>query len=274
LDEDRTLWHPAFVQALRADLADYLDVLEFQVEHQLTAQPLQIDVVIIKKDNDVVIDKNIASIFRSRNILEYKSPTDSLAVADFYKVYAYACLYIYLEKMDITNVSITLVSTKHPVAVLQHLTKERQYRIEEKFKGIYVVTGDIIPIQLIVSKELSEEDNTFIAGLGNKLDVAQFIRIIKKSTQYKEETNLDAFMFALYQANKQVFREVLKMDYAELDEVFIETGWAARWEARGEVRGEARGEKRGEEKIIELWKSGKSLDEALKVLEASNNTAE
>jgi hypothetical protein len=261
LDEDRTVWHPAFVQALQADFVDYRDVLEFDAEYQLTAEPLRIDVVIVKKDKDVVIDKSIASIFRSRNILEYKSPTDSLAVADFYKVYAYACLYICLEKIDITDLSLTFVSTKHPAAVLKYLSDVRKYRIEEKFSGIYVVTGDIIPIQLIDSKELSEEDNTFIAGLGNNLDEAHLTKIFKKSTQYVKETDLSAFMYALYQANKQVFREVLNMDYAELDEVFIETGWAARWEARGEAR--------GEKKVIDLLKTGKTLEEVIKILEVT-----
>jgi hypothetical protein len=41
----------------------------------------------------LVIDKNRARIFKRINICEYKSPEDRLSVKDFYKVYAYACLY-------------------------------------------------------------------------------------------------------------------------------------------------------------------------------------
>ena len=37
--------------------------------------------------------KNIGRIFRRHNIVEYKSPKDSLSVDDFYKVYGYACFY-------------------------------------------------------------------------------------------------------------------------------------------------------------------------------------
>jgi len=56
-------WHPAFVQAIQLELEDYLDVLTFEMEHQLTTEPLKIDVLIIKKTKDVVIKKNIGQIF-------------------------------------------------------------------------------------------------------------------------------------------------------------------------------------------------------------------
>jgi hypothetical protein len=42
-------------------------------------------------------------------------------------------------------------------------------------------------------------------------------------------------------SNKNIVTEVLHMGKtATLDEIFEETGFAARWEARGEARGEAR----------------------------------
>jgi predicted nicotinamide N-methyase len=53
-------WHPAFVQAIKLELEPYQDALEFIAEYQLTSEPLEIDVVIIKKAPDLVIEKNIA----------------------------------------------------------------------------------------------------------------------------------------------------------------------------------------------------------------------
>jgi hypothetical protein len=41
-------WHPAFVQAIKLELEPYRDSLEFIAEYQLTAEPLEIDVVIIR----------------------------------------------------------------------------------------------------------------------------------------------------------------------------------------------------------------------------------
>jgi len=75
------------------ELDEYSQDLEFISEFPLNTQPLKIDVVIIKKSRDIAIEKNIASIFRKENIIEYKSPDDYVSVDDFYKVYGYACLY-------------------------------------------------------------------------------------------------------------------------------------------------------------------------------------
>ena len=39
-------WHPAFVEALKMELVAYHEVLDFQPEYQLTAEPLRIDCVV------------------------------------------------------------------------------------------------------------------------------------------------------------------------------------------------------------------------------------
>jgi hypothetical protein len=36
-----------------------------------------------------VIEKNIGAIFKTENVIEYKSPEDKITVEDFYKVYGY-----------------------------------------------------------------------------------------------------------------------------------------------------------------------------------------
>jgi hypothetical protein len=111
LDEpnDRIAWHPAFRSAIRLEFEDYQDVLEFKFENELNDEPLRVDTVIVKKLKDVPIKKNIAAIFRSNNIFEFKSPTDFFSVGDFYKVYGYACLYLSLNKLAITDITITVV---------------------------------------------------------------------------------------------------------------------------------------------------------------------
>jgi hypothetical protein len=83
-------WHPTFFDALQLELLDYRDRLEFLYEHQLTAELLRVDTVIIKKPPEVCIDKNFVRLFREINLVEYKSPEDYLSVNDFYKVYGYA----------------------------------------------------------------------------------------------------------------------------------------------------------------------------------------
>lgn len=86
-------WHPAFYAGFQIELEGEAGKLEFENEHQLGTKPLEVDILITKKDAGIPIWKNIGQIFRRYNIIEYKSPEDYLSIDDFYKVYAYACLY-------------------------------------------------------------------------------------------------------------------------------------------------------------------------------------
>jgi hypothetical protein len=45
----RVAWHPAFYGALRLELEEYKDALSFKAERQLSAEPLIIDVVIVRE---------------------------------------------------------------------------------------------------------------------------------------------------------------------------------------------------------------------------------
>ena len=124
-------WHPAFIEALQMELRAYRDVLDFRPEDPLTSGQLKIDCVVIKKAKNAVIRKNIAAIFREWNLLEYKSPEDYVSVDDFYKVYAYACLYISFKKVPVSGVTVTFVENHYPRALLEHLIKERGYKVAE-----------------------------------------------------------------------------------------------------------------------------------------------
>ena len=76
----------------RQELGDEAKYFSFEAEHQLGTKPMAID-VLVKKEKERRIRKNIGRIFRTHNVIEYKSPTDYLSVDDFYKVYGYACFY-------------------------------------------------------------------------------------------------------------------------------------------------------------------------------------
>jgi dimeric dUTPase (all-alpha-NTP-PPase superfamily) len=117
---------------MQLELAEYKDVLEFKAEYQLTAEPLRIDLLIIKKSGDVQLNKNIARIFRSINVVEYKSPRDYLSVKDFFKVYAYANLYAAIgERIDFSDLTITFITTRHPRTLINYLVHKRHYTLEK-----------------------------------------------------------------------------------------------------------------------------------------------
>ena len=87
---DRLQWHPAFYASMQIELEEERENLIFENEHQLGTKPKEIDVLIVKKESSVPVRKNIGRIFRKHNIIEYKSPEDSLRVDDYYKVYVRA----------------------------------------------------------------------------------------------------------------------------------------------------------------------------------------
>jgi hypothetical protein len=246
----RISWHPAFVQAIKQELEDYLEALTFESEHQLTTEPLKIDVLIIKKQKDVVIEKNIARIFRSFNVVEYKSPNDHVTIEDYHKTQCYGRLYAALNKADINEMSVTVVVTRHPRKLLAFL--KNQYTVQHVPPGIYLVEGDTCPTQVIVSEKLSENDNLWLNSLRNDLSTAQLERIALSKGQ---RLPMDAYIQVIGEANAETLEELYMQRKKgvvlteKLDAYFTEkygAPWIAEGEARGKAEGVAIGEARGE----------------------------
>ena len=231
-------WHPAFIEIIKLELEEYQDYLEFLPEYPLTSEPLRIDCVIIKKTKDVVIKKNLAVIFREINLLEYKSPDDYVSIEDFYKVYAYACLYASFEKVPMTSLTISFVESHYPENLLKHLREIRSYAVEESSHGIYTVIGDILPIQVIDSRKLSADENLWLKSLSNRLDSLSVSRIINEAAKRGKSISIRAFMNVIFQANALALKEAMKMGKAAvtLDEVLIESGLVAKWEERNGLK--------------------------------------
>jgi len=249
LDDERIPWHPAFVEAIQMELLEYQDVLEFHPEYQLTSEPLRIDCVVIKKAKDVVIKKNIAVIFREWNLLEYKSPDDYVSVADFYKVYGYACLYASFNKVPITSLTVSFIESYYPQKLLDHLKNERNYTVAETSPGIYTISGDILPIQIIDNRRLSAEENLWLKNLSKELGYTAITQVGKEINRQGKAARIAAYWNAIMQANPTAIQEAIEMrKYTRLDKVLIETGLAAEWEAKGRAEGEAQGEARGEQR--------------------------
>jgi hypothetical protein len=256
-------WHPAFVQALKLELEQYKDVLEFQSEYQLTAEPLEIDLVIVKKAPDLVIEKNIARIFKGVNVLEYKSPEDYFSVYDFYKVLGYACLYAALNKTDMGDMTVSVIETRHPRELFSYFGEGKDCVVEETSPGVYVVSGYPVAVQVIESKKLPFEENLWLKGLSKDLNAEAADIILKESRKREQVRELGAYIYAILRANAKTIGEVLEMANGEvtLEEVLEKAGLIAKWEKRGEVKGEARGKKNGWEEAIGLLKQGYTLDQ-------------
>lgn len=219
-------WHPSFFAALKLELEDYKDLLIFEAEHQLSKEPLRIDVTIIKKEIDIEVKKNIGQIFKRYNIIEYKSPEDSLSIDDFYKVLGYTYLYkAFGDKIDdkkIDEFSITFVCNKVPKKIFKHLKLIYGIDIIEKYKGIYYIKLNNIPIQFIISKNLSEEDNLWLYCLRNDLTKQDVRNVLKTSIINSNKSEIKAYLNSVSNSNSKIFEEV--SDMAEIMENLANEG--------------------------------------------------
>lgn len=225
-------WHPAFYASIQIEFEKEADKLTFIREHPLATKPILIDVVIIKKNTDDKLKKNIGRIFKKYNIVEYKSPKDYLSINDFYKVYAYACYYISSSKrvngISPEDVTITFVAHRYPMKMIKHLEKIRGLEIINTDKGIYYILGDTFPIQLIVTKRLSEENNLWLSSLTDDLKGHSIIDKLSKEYRKNRRNELyKSVMNIIIRANNEQFREEKDMCEAILelfqDEVDRET---------------------------------------------------
>ena len=242
----RLKWHPAFLQAMQMELFDYRDYLEFKYEHQLTAEPLRIDLLIIKKPKDLAIDKNIARIFRSDNIIEYKSPEDYISIKDFLKVYAYANLYAAITpNVDLSEVTLTFVESRHPRKLLKYLSGIRGYKVEETSPGIYSVRGDYLPIQIIESKKLSESENLWLNSLRNDLKAKSMNAIIKSRKSRLHDSGTDAYLDVIFEANRKT-AEANDMSWIDsVTEIMEKKGIISEWKERSMEQGLEQGREQG-----------------------------
>jgi len=235
----RTSWHPAFAQAIEHELEGSKDALTFETEHQLTTEPLRIDVLIIKKEKNVVIEKNIAKIFQQFNIIEFKAPGDSATVENYHKTQCYSRLYASLNKVDIANMSVTVVVMRHPRKLLAFLRS--RYTVESIQPGIYLVNGDTSPTQILVADELPNEENIWLTSLRNDLTKEQMARVLAAA---KGREKIDAYIYALADANAETMEELYmkrKTDVfltEKLDAHFREK-WEGTLIAKGKAIGKA-----------------------------------
>jgi hypothetical protein len=236
------------------ELRDYRDALEFHAEFQLTEEPLRIDCVVIKKTKDIEIKKNIASIFKEWNLLEYKSPGDYVSIADFYKVYGYACLYTSLKKVPITSLTLSFVESHHPLKLLKHFQNIRGYTVEETTEGIYTISGDILPMQIIDSRRLSADENLWLKSLSDELNSLEVTRISEEIIRHEKAARITAYLNVITQANAESIQEAMEMSRKlTLEQVIENTGLGAKWEARARAEGQT-------EKALEIARKMKAID--------------
>jgi len=255
MNNEKLQWHPAFAAALRITLQNEMKYLELQEEYLLSKKPPQIDVLILKKVKEITLKKKIGQIFRGHNIIEYKSPYDTLSINDFYKVYGYTCFYQSntdkIKEIDPTDLTITFASSHYPRELFKHIKETRGIEVQQQSDGIYYLYGDAIPMQFLYIPKLDKEENYWLQTLRNNLTAGEEIRTLMANYEKNRKLkDYSAVMNLVTRANWTQMEVEKKMCDA-LNELFAEELKEA--DARGRKSGMIEGHRSG---VIEGHKTG------------------
>jgi hypothetical protein len=239
---------------MQLELEPFLPSLEFLTEVSLTSEPLRIDLLIIKKPPALSIPKNIARMFRGTNIIEYKSPSDRVSIHSLRKALAYTFLYSSLHKVDVSDMTLSIIGSHHP----RDLFKALKGRVIEWERGIYEVAGYEFPVQVIEGRRLDTAENLWLRGLEGGLK-GEVLGAILEESEKRDPAGLGAYLHAVLEANAKIVREAAEMGKKRLtlDDVLEESGMTVKWEERG--RGQGR--KAAWETAIDLLKQGYTVEQ-------------
>lgn len=205
-------WHDGFHASLQIELRGEAAQLEFYSEHELYKKALRVDTLVIKNSDDTPVQKKIGKIFRKYNLIEYKSPGDYLSINDFYKVYGYACLYQSntekTHEIAMKDVTITFVCSHYPRKMLKILKEERKIEAERIENGIYRLKNDSIAMQILVTWQLSAEENRWLTSLTRNLPMNENTKMLLREYQRNKGSILyQSAMDLIMQANKGAVSE-------------------------------------------------------------------
>lgn len=207
-------WHPGFVSAMNLELCENRNDLIYEREYNLNTKPLEIDLLVIKKDKNVQIINEIGKLFRGHNIMEYKSPEDELNIDTFYKSGAYASLYkSYGETVDIRtadNITVSLVRQSRPVGLFKYF-KKHGIRVSNPYHGIYYVLDAVLfPTQIVVTKELDKKEHAWLKALSSgmeKQDMKELLERIDALKKFDREL-ADSVLEVSIRANQKMVEEL------------------------------------------------------------------
>jgi len=221
-EQGKIYWHSAHHEALQLELYEYENALEFKKEHGLSKEALRMDTLVIKKIKDVQISKNIGKIFRNHNIVEYKSERDNFSFWDYQKVLGYLFLYSSFERVLLSDITISISLTIYPRELVKFLENERGFKVQELGNGIYHIDGDVVPIQILESKNLLEEENLFLRNLRSNLSSKDMLKTLQSYKERKPLDDKNIFLDRLVKANANAFMEAMNMFTEGVRDIFLE----------------------------------------------------
>ena len=208
-------WHPAFAAAMDLELIQNRGDLIYEKEYNLNTKPLEIDLLVIKKDASVHITNEIGYLFRGHNIVEYKSPEDHLDIDTFYKSMAYASLYKSygktVDEIKADDVTVSIIREAKPVGLFRYF-EEQGYSVTNFCNGIYYIDDrTMFPAQIVVTSELDEGAHKWLKALSGQLKKDSLWELLHSRNQMTEKSDrelADSILEVCIGANSQLIEEL------------------------------------------------------------------
>ena len=157
---------------------------------------------------------------------------------------------------------------KFPRDMLKEIQRTRNLTVVKFDEGIYHISGEIFPIQIIHTAKLSEENNFWLRNLTNDLKAKEAQNLLRRYNERQQEHLYQSIMDAIVKANIELFEEVDDMCDALMEIV------KPKVEAKVQA---ARDEERTNVKIELIRKTlakGMSVEEIADLLEESVETVQ
>ena len=218
--QKKTQWHPPFCASMQLELKEYKSILEYSMEYALSTKPLSIDLLIIKKAQEVQIENEIGRKFRSHNIIEYKSPDDRLSIDNYLKTTGYTHLYLSIvnknkkkdEAIKSFDITVTIVRVRKPKKLFRMLREVYNLSVTKRANGIYEVKDTFLGcVQIIVTKELDPKEHVWLTSLadGMKEDEARLlIEEAGKLSAPDDREYAESILQLAIEKNKDIFEKV------------------------------------------------------------------
>ena len=212
---DKIQFHPGFYGAAELEFRLETAEIEFNIEYNLSKEPLRVDLLVVGKHDNMQLENEAGRIFKRYNIIEYKSPDDGLTIDDFFKTIGYACLYKALGKtvnqISEKQVTVSLFRDTYPQELFRTL-KESGRSIEEKYPGIYYVSGNVqFAVQIVVMNQLDSKKHSAFRVLSKNAKEEDVRRFLEESLTLKNQgdrENADAVFEVSIAANAALYEKI------------------------------------------------------------------
>ena len=218
--DSRKPWHYGYYGGMEHDLLRHKEHLEFNSEFELGKLPPKLDLKVIKKEKNYIVDEDFGLIYKTYNIHEYKSDQDQLNIDELSQATAYGFLLKYsgryVEEFPLDEITISVFRRSYPRELfrrLEYYKNERHLNINviKKSPGIYYVEGiSVFPTQIVVMKEF-DKSHRALRALGHMIteeEALAFSKEILNTNDPADIKNIKAVLSVSVAANRELYERI------------------------------------------------------------------